>query len=182
MHVSRQMLQEEAHPLVNSSLFDHLIIIQNEHDGGGMGGAPFQFLEQRCEDGGKRRRLGRLEQRHRGLPKARRIPSTASQGRDQRDPEAGRTRVELLQREPGDLRWVPARPGGKQRGFAKACRGREQGQWSGKRAIERREQGLPFHQHGRQARRSEDRKSTRLNSSHMSISYAVFCLKKKKKY
>src|SRR5438477_2400398 len=27
-----------------------------------------------------------------------------------------------------------------------------------------------------------DRKSTRLNSSHMSISYAVFCLKKKKKY
>src|SRR5438477_4682196 len=29
--------------------------------------------------------------------------------------------------------------------------------------------------------RSTDRKSTRLNSSHMSISYAVFCLKKKKK-
>src|SRR5690242_21803896 len=28
---------------------------------------------------------------------------------------------------------------------------------------------------------SRDRKSTRLNSSHMSISYAVFCLKKKKK-
>src|SRR5690348_17875176 len=27
---------------------------------------------------------------------------------------------------------------------------------------------------------SEDRKSTRLNSSHPSISYAVFCLKKKK--
>src|SRR5690242_21344580 len=26
-----------------------------------------------------------------------------------------------------------------------------------------------------------DRKSTRLNSSHMSISYAVFCLKKKRK-
>src|SRR5690242_20918091 len=30
-------------------------------------------------------------------------------------------------------------------------------------------------------RYAEDRKSTRLNSSHMSISYAVFCLKKKKK-
>src|SRR6266571_6364352 len=30
------------------------------------------------------------------------------------------------------------------------------------------------------ARRPGDRKSTRLNSSHMSISYAVFCLKKKK--
>src|SRR5699024_11367125 len=28
---------------------------------------------------------------------------------------------------------------------------------------------------------SIDRKSTRLNSSHVSISYAVFCLKKKKK-
>src|SRR5437899_5449382 len=27
---------------------------------------------------------------------------------------------------------------------------------------------------------SEDRKSTRLNSSHLGISYAVFCLKKKK--
>src|SRR5438876_8905299 len=31
------------------------------------------------------------------------------------------------------------------------------------------------------ARRRQDRKSTRLNSSHPSISYAVFCLKKKKK-
>src|SRR2546422_1764597 len=31
------------------------------------------------------------------------------------------------------------------------------------------------------ARRREDRKSTRLNSSHGYISYAVFCLKKKKK-
>src|SRR5947209_11640808 len=29
--------------------------------------------------------------------------------------------------------------------------------------------------------RQEDRKSTRLNSSHANISYAVFCLKKKKK-
>src|SRR5689334_24750896 len=29
--------------------------------------------------------------------------------------------------------------------------------------------------------RRQDRKSTRLNSSHSSISYAVFCLKKKKK-
>src|SRR5690554_7380443 len=29
--------------------------------------------------------------------------------------------------------------------------------------------------------RNQDRKSTRLNSSHVRISYAVFCLKKKKK-
>src|SRR4051812_49494108 len=33
----------------------------------------------------------------------------------------------------------------------------------------------------RASERRRDRKSTRLNSSHMSISYAVFCLKKKKK-
>src|SRR5438067_6763451 len=31
-------------------------------------------------------------------------------------------------------------------------------------------------------RPGRDRKSTRLNSSHVSISYAVFCLKKKKKF
>src|SRR5437870_10071910 len=34
---------------------------------------------------------------------------------------------------------------------------------------------------GRWGRRRRDRKSTRLNSSHVAISYAVFCLKKKKK-
>src|SRR5262245_62948467 len=34
----------------------------------------------------------------------------------------------------------------------------------------------------RHARRKRDRKSTRLNSSHLGISYAVFCLKKKKKH
>src|SRR2546426_1807870 len=32
-----------------------------------------------------------------------------------------------------------------------------------------------------QTRETTDRKSTRLNSSHLVISYAVFCLKKKKK-
>src|SRR5258708_28028300 len=40
-----------------------------------------------------------------------------------------------------------------------------------------------FEAHGLQSDVSEevDRKSTRLNSSHQIISYAVFCLKKKKK-
>src|SRR5690349_24198079 len=38
----------------------------------------------------------------------------------------------------------------------------------------RRQPGRPV-DHG-----AEDRKSTRLNSSHVEISYAVFCLKKKK--
>src|ERR1022692_3824087 len=32
----------------------------------------------------------------------------------------------------------------------------------------------------RECRQRQDRKSTRLNSSHLVISYAVFCLKKKK--
>src|SRR5690242_20748122 len=44
-----------------------------------------------------------------------------------------------------------------------------------RRSISRRRQGRCCRQDG------EDRKSTRLNSSHMSISYAVFCLKKKRK-
>src|SRR2546422_1935619 len=40
---------------------------------------------------------------------------------------------------------------------------------------------LGMRQHGqRRARSGLDRKSTRLNSSHGYISYAVFCLKKKK--
>src|SRR5437899_6150833 len=37
------------------------------------------------------------------------------------------------------------------------------------------------HQRRRTVRRGSDRKSTRLNSSHLGISSAVFCLKKKKK-
>src|SRR2546426_8285441 len=37
-----------------------------------------------------------------------------------------------------------------------------------------------FQAHGLDRFRSRDRKSTRLNSSHLVISYAVFCLKKKK--
>src|SRR5438477_5778373 len=38
---------------------------------------------------------------------------------------------------------------------------------------------LRHDRHGCMRAHGEDRKSTRLNSSHMSISYAVFCLKKK---
>src|SRR5688572_32470733 len=49
--------------------------------------------------------------------------------------------------------------------------GREERRAGGDRALLRR-----LHAEGR-----EDRKSTRLNSSHSQISYAVFCLKKKKK-
>src|SRR5207249_6670126 len=45
-------------------------------------------------------------------------------------------------------------------------------QYADKFAFDDESLGQPIHQ---------DRKSTRLNSSHVSISYAVFCLKKKKK-
>src|SRR6478735_10261820 len=38
----------------------------------------------------------------------------------------------------------------------------------------------PQERAGRRRQRHRDRKSTRLNSSHLVISYAVFCLKKKK--
>src|SRR3712207_8357090 len=42
--------------------------------------------------------------------------------------------------------------------------------------------GLSDHGARTPTRRAQDRKSTRLNSSHANISYAVFCLKKKKKH
>src|SRR5207244_6367281 len=46
----------------------------------------------------------------------------------------------------------------------------------GVRGVRRR-----FPADDRRCPRAQDRKSTRLNSSHQIISYAVFCLKKKKK-
>src|SRR5205809_8046369 len=46
------------------------------------------------------------------------------------------------------------------------------------RTRRRHERGVP---QAADRRRVRDRKSTRLNSSHGYISYAVFCLKKKKK-
>src|SRR3712207_6851731 len=48
---------------------------------------------------------------------------------------------------------------------------------SGARGAEDRR---PDSDPGLQVRGAKDRKSTRLNSSHANISYAVFCLKKKK--
>src|SRR5438874_8025590 len=50
---------------------------------------------------------------------------------------------------------------------------------AGARRVERK-RGAVTSQRLRLALR--DRKSTRLNSSHVEISYAVFCLKKKKQY
>src|SRR5439155_9716277 len=45
--------------------------------------------------------------------------------------------------------------------------------------LRRRRRRLFFRYHGGQRASPTDRKSTRLNSSHVAISYAVFCLKKK---
>src|SRR5207249_9202155 len=50
-----------------------------------------------------------------------------------------------------------------------------------KRALEQLE-GAPLIVYRRHSTCLRDRKSTRLNSSHVSTSYAVFCLKKKKTY
>src|SRR5436309_11417369 len=52
---------------------------------------------------------------------------------------------------------------------------------SGVRGFERLVIGAGFALPVRRLEPAEDRKSTRLNSSHVKISYAVFCLKKKKK-
>src|SRR5256885_12975942 len=59
------------------------------------------------------------------------------------------------------------------------ARDRPPGQGGGRAAAAR---GLPEPQaQGTLRRPAPDRKSTRLNSSHLVISYAVFCLKKKKR-
>src|SRR2546421_3231958 len=55
------------------------------------------------------------------------------------------------------------------------------------RATEKQQVPLGVHSHDAEPQlgevaRPQDRKSTRLNSSHDQISYAVFCLKKKKKH
>src|SRR5207248_5393910 len=50
-----------------------------------------------------------------------------------------------------------------------------------RRIAQRRASGDLRRKRRRESERDRDRKSTRLNSSHRTISYAVFCLKKKKK-
>src|SRR2546430_6416586 len=53
---------------------------------------------------------------------------------------------------------------------------------SGRMTVYDKDQfSVTFEQGTGPSRRRRDRKSTRLNSSHSQISYAVFCLKKKKK-
>src|SRR5207253_3739002 len=59
-----------------------------------------------------------------------------------------------------------------------AQRHREQEAQRRHRVVDGRHAGAARHQ----VQLIADRKSTRLNSSHVAISYAVFCLKKKKTY
>src|SRR6266571_6903016 len=77
----------------------------------------------------------------------------------------------------GGARPRPRRPRGTRRGVRDRRRrpagGRGRSGGRGGRHLPRGGERPPGH--------APDRKSTRLNSSHMSISYAVFCLKKKNK-
>src|SRR5207245_11026037 len=52
---------------------------------------------------------------------------------------------------------------------------------AGRKNIQAEVRPPRFESSGKESANRTDRKSTRLNSSHGSISYAVFCLKKKKK-
>src|SRR3712207_7809303 len=56
------------------------------------------------------------------------------------------------------------------------ARGTESQGWPGRQDSIQKDRAVGLQQH----RDRVDRKSTRLNSSHANISYAVFCLKKKK--
>src|SRR5438874_7104558 len=63
----------------------------------------------------------------------------------------------------------------------RSARPRQRGQQEIRRGVR---EGVPAASHRIRLaglRHGADRKSTRLNSSHVEISYAVFCLKKKKK-
>src|SRR5947208_4126523 len=96
----------------------------------------------------------------------------------------GRVRVARGKARPGGRRAARARVGGRAaRPESVSIVRRRAGAGGGAWAAGRREAAdVLRHAHrGPQCTPREDRKSTRLNSSHQIISYAVFCLKKKKK-
>src|SRR3712207_8799639 len=72
-------------------------------------------------------------------------------------------------------------PGDQRGAGVAAARGRQAREWAAARRRPQRGQARRVAYGGERAR-PRDRKSTRLNSSHANISYAVFCLKKKKKH
>src|SRR5207249_5726155 len=106
--------------------------------------------------------------------------------------QGGPGRVYLLVARAGDVRRrAPGRLRGPDEGLRRGAEGRrgavgvrEEAAGRGDRradADRAREHRLRRGVSGRVGADPGDRKSTRLNSSHVSISYAVFCLKKKNK-
>src|SRR5205814_8445771 len=73
----------------------------------------------------------------------------------------------------GERRRLRRHPGGRRRHHPVRLRGDLPGRRGGEPDHPRPDRGR------NQGGRAGDRKSTRLNSSHLGISYAVFCLKKK---
>src|SRR5207302_9205038 len=76
---------------------------------------------------------------------------------------------------PTSTRLPPSVTAGSTAGYLTAC-------WTSSSTTSRGESPAFLGRRSRRRRRksTRDRKSTRLNSSHVKISYAVFCLKKKK--
>src|SRR5690606_41362439 len=110
------------------------------------------------------------------------LDSDSKAGTDRRDAEKGGIGGEpceavaglhVQRRQAARARKASARPGAG-KGF------RARTGLGGAHAPAREEAAGPAR--ARRAASRRDRKSTRLNSSHVKISYAVFCLKKKKKH
>src|SRR5712692_8723713 len=140
----------------------------------------------RSADGG-----GSARQRRRERSEAARAADREAEVHDRQAPSPAVRSILGARRDPRAARAAAFRAAG-------GClRGRGDGAAGGSRGGEREDQeacpregggaGLRAPQAGApsaaraSAARAQDRKSTRLNSSHSSISYAVFCLKKKKK-
>src|SRR5438045_5447398 len=70
--------------------------------------------------------------------------------------------------------------------FRSRCEDEHESRRDAVRVLDQRtsrdERAVHFGDDERDVDQEPDRKSTRLNSSHLGISYAVFCLKKKKKH
>src|SRR5690606_41973934 len=104
---------------------------------------------------------------HRGRVSRRRAPAPAGQPRLRRKPPLGEEHLQLFTGQELTSHPLPppfSRPPGPEAPH------RARRHQAGRPGARRPPRGFP-----------EDRKSTRLNSSHVKISYAVFCLKKKKK-
>src|SRR5690606_36335881 len=128
--------------------------------------------------------LARLARMNQLCGEPNRSPAVQKSAR-RRAPSRGRARQLPLQ-SPGahpSRRRVHGRRARRKAGFAAPARNRAPGPRGGPLRLPRRPQARR-RPRGFWVRSSgpRDRKSTRLNSSHVKISYAVFCLKKKRNY